>query len=211
MRKAEVSRANLPGYVHLETPDRLLIDEAEAARRLSISPRHFRKYPIPAVRLGRRKLYDPADVTALGRELKRQPPAKAMLARQRVAKKQFAGVSFEEALAATMAATPSEPCVYIVGAGEYLKIGFTARPLSSRLASLATGSPHPLVLLALVPGTSQLERWFHSRLRAHRREGEWFDAASREQALELALKKKGKVFDPALSGQALRHYLAEAA
>lgn len=101
--------------------------------------------------------------------------------------------------------------MYIIGAGEYLKIGFTARPISSRLAALAAGSPHPLALLALVPGTSQLEKWFHSRLKAHRRQGEWFDAAGREKALDLAREKKGRLFDPALSSDALRQYLTEAA
>ena len=99
--------------------------------------------------------------------------------------------------------------MYIIGAGEYLKIGFTARPLSSRLSSLATGSPHPLVLLAIIPGTLQLERLFHSRLKAHRRAGEWFDATGREKAIELVRQKGGRIFDPALSGEALRSYLTE--
>ena len=57
-----------------------------------------------------------------------------------------------------------------------IKIG-VSRGVRSRLAALQTSSGEPLRLLATVPGDRELERELHRKFAAHRRSGEWFDAA----------------------------------
>lgn len=64
-----------------------------------------------------------------------------------------------------------------------VKIGFTATEPSARLASLQTGSPERLRLVAVVPGSIELERCLHDLLRASRLHGEWFDDTIEVRAL----------------------------
>jgi hypothetical protein len=66
--------------------------------------------------------------------------------------------------------------VYIIRAEESrrVKIGFTEKYPASRMASLQIGSPERLSIVAVVPGSYQLERWVHDSLRSSRAHGEWF-------------------------------------
>ena len=69
--------------------------------------------------------------------------------------------------------------VYFVqagGDGGPVKIGI-ARDLGSRLNSLRTGCPDPIVVLATAPGGKNEEAALHERFATHRRRGEWFAAA----------------------------------
>jgi hypothetical protein len=64
--------------------------------------------------------------------------------------------------------------IYVIGFGDYVKIGFTSGPLQNRLATIQTGCPEPLVVYASIPGAMRLERELHRRFAASRLEGEWF-------------------------------------
>jgi excisionase family DNA binding protein len=69
-----------------------------------------------------------------------------------------------------------------------IKIGF-ARDVSERLAALQIANPHPLRLLASLPGTVRLERALHRRFAEHRLRGEWFRPAP--ELLECVAKAGG--------------------
>ena len=66
------------------------------------------------------------------------------------------------------------------GDGRYIKIGVTGEAAISlyaartRLDALQTGNPRTLILVALAPGSAELERELHARFRPHRERGEWF-------------------------------------
>jgi len=70
--------------------------------------------------------------------------------------------------------------VYVIDAGEYIKIGFGVKP-TQRLKDLQTGSPTKLKLLLCIKGNTKLERDLHKKFAAHRVEGEWF--ANKEQII----------------------------
>ncbi len=64
---------------------------------------------------------------------------------------------------------------FIQAENGHIKIGFTdADDAMIRLASLQTGSPVLLKLLATIPGTIEEEKDLHRRFGAHRLHGEWF-------------------------------------
>lgn len=63
--------------------------------------------------------------------------------------------------------------IYIVRAGDAVKIGFT-RTLPQRLAQLQTFHPNALELLAAFPGSPLIERGLHRRFASARLTGEWF-------------------------------------
>lgn len=56
----------------------------------------------------------------------------------------------------------------------WVKIGFTSCEVQARRATLQTGSPFPLDILAYAPGTLADERRLHIRFSAYRGFGEWF-------------------------------------
>lgn len=67
--------------------------------------------------------------------------------------------------------------VYIIRAGDtdLYKIGYTECSPESRRASLQTGNPHPLHVIAAWDGTMSDEKKVHGLLDCYRREGEWFE------------------------------------
>ncbi len=75
--------------------------------------------------------------------------------------------------------------VYFVQCGEYVKIGFSIRPLE-RFDTLKTLSPHPAKLLKLVSGDIAVERAIHRRLKAFHHQYEWFRF---EPELAVAIKE----------------------
>lgn len=70
------------------------------------------------------------------------------------------------------------PSIYLVQAGEGgpVKIGVST-DVPSRIRSLQTGIPQPLILLATFPGCRSKERRLHERLARYRIRGEWFSPA----------------------------------
>ncbi|HYF53527.1 MAG TPA: GIY-YIG nuclease family protein [Salinarimonas sp.] len=66
-----------------------------------------------------------------------------------------------------------------MGDGGPIKIGFSesAETLPKRLRALQTGCPHPIRVLATMPGRVPDERDAHQALAAHRLKGEWFSPA----------------------------------
>lgn len=64
--------------------------------------------------------------------------------------------------------------LYAVRAGDFIKIGFTRRHISERMAKLQTGCPLPLQLIATGPGGRFMEIRIHEILRGFRVHGEWF-------------------------------------
>jgi hypothetical protein len=65
--------------------------------------------------------------------------------------------------------------LYIIKCNEFYKIG-VANDLESRLASLQTGNPYPLVVLACFefPNAGIVERALHQAFASVRSRGEWF-------------------------------------
>lgn len=81
----------------------------------------------------------------------------------------------------TRSASPVNPCVYFIRAGEAgaIKIGTTRGNPHARLRDLQTGNPEPLVLLAVMPGGPDVERGLHDRFVDSRLTGEWFRPTER--------------------------------
>lgn len=65
-----------------------------------------------------------------------------------------------------------------LGGPNLIKIGWTGRSAEYRLASLQSGSPYPLEIIAWVPGTVELEHAYHARFAHLRSFGEWFQESS---------------------------------
>jgi hypothetical protein len=63
--------------------------------------------------------------------------------------------------------------VYLIGDGEYVKIGFSSDVLG-RLTTLQSGYPKKLQLLSFVRGDRSIEKNIHRLLLKHRCEREWF-------------------------------------
>jgi hypothetical protein len=64
--------------------------------------------------------------------------------------------------------------VYVVGYGQWVKIGFTGGELRRRLAALQTGAPEPLTLFGQIAATIATERVLHEKFGQYRAQGEWF-------------------------------------
>ncbi len=64
--------------------------------------------------------------------------------------------------------------VYVVAAGDFVKIGFTEGSLKRRLRALQNAQPVKLVVLAEIKATMRDEKALHVRFAAQRAEGEWF-------------------------------------
>ena len=71
----------------------------------------------------------------------------------------------------------AEGTIYYIRCSEtnFIKIGYTRGNPLSRMASLQTGTPSKLAIMAVHPGTMDMERKIHEKLAAHRVRGEWFD------------------------------------
>jgi T5orf172 domain len=74
---------------------------------------------------------------------------------------------------------PGTDCVYLVAGGNLHKIGSTNR-LATRLSSLRTMSPVPLVLEHVWAGTRLTEFALHRRYKKRRHHGEWFTFSEAE-------------------------------
>lgn len=68
---------------------------------------------------------------------------------------------------------PRPGYVYVIEAGEFVKIGFAA-DVEKRLRALRTACPMPLTVIAEIKGTMVTEQKLHRRFAGHRAEGEWF-------------------------------------
>lgn len=80
--------------------------------------------------------------------------------------------------------------VYFIQAGANgpIKIG-TATDLPTRIATLQTGCPEPLVILGTIPGDLLVEGALHRALSDHRYRGEWFHPTG--EVLEVIERAKG--------------------
>lgn len=65
--------------------------------------------------------------------------------------------------------------VYFIRGDDYIKIGYTKKPLQ-RLENLKCGAPFKLKLLASMPGSVKLEKYLHERFSDLHHHGEWFRA-----------------------------------
>ncbi len=75
--------------------------------------------------------------------------------------------------------------------GDAWKFGIAGDPVE-RLASLQVGNPRALQLYAHAPGTRELERAIHYRLRRDRLAGEWFRGSPRVLAVAELVKAAGE-------------------
>ncbi len=67
--------------------------------------------------------------------------------------------------------------IYVIRAGERVKIAWCARNVDKRRAELQTGSPEKLEIIAVFPGTRSEEAEYHRRFardRCHDGGQEWF-------------------------------------
>lgn len=71
---------------------------------------------------------------------------------------------------------PVRGFVYFIGCGEFIKIGFSSRPLD-RLRELQTSHPDELEILGTIKGTRKLEFRLHKRFADLRERGEWFQTS----------------------------------
>jgi len=73
-------------------------------------------------------------------------------------------------------ANTRESCVYFIQSenGGPIKIGISTN-VQGRLASLQTGYPYPLKVLATIPGGEREEKGLHETFAEHRLSGEWFE------------------------------------
>lgn len=63
--------------------------------------------------------------------------------------------------------------IYFLRAGEFVKIGHSAR-WKNRMAGMQTGSPYTIVPLLVLVGKADMERKLHVRFRIDHFRGEWF-------------------------------------
>lgn len=68
--------------------------------------------------------------------------------------------------------------IYFARGGDFVKIGVSSNP-QQRVASLATGSPHPLTLLGTIRGDERDEAAMHGLFADLRANREWFRAEPR--------------------------------
>lgn len=64
--------------------------------------------------------------------------------------------------------------IYVVGFGEYIKIGHTRHPIVFRLASLQTACPERLIVYASLVGSAADEAALLRRFAHANTQGEWF-------------------------------------
>lgn len=72
--------------------------------------------------------------------------------------------------------TPPQKGVYVVGFGQYVKIGISTN-ISDRIASLQTAMPEKLELYAVLDGWAAEEMALHRRFVQYHAIGEWFRRA----------------------------------
>lgn len=63
--------------------------------------------------------------------------------------------------------------VYFVRVGDQVKIGFT-KDVRQRVKSIQTSCADPVEVMAVMPGTTETEKFLHLRYDAYRTGGEWF-------------------------------------
>ena len=71
--------------------------------------------------------------------------------------------------------------VYFLECKGRIKVGFS-RQLPRRIATLGSGNPDRITLLATLPGGRSLESRIHADLAAHRHKNEWFDDCAEVRA-----------------------------
>lgn len=80
-----------------------------------------------------------------------------------------------------------------------IKIGYTGKKAESRLKTLQTGNPSPLVLLATMPGTETDEGALHRRFATACVAGEWFRPTPEILRLILDSARSAPTHEPASS------------
>lgn len=64
--------------------------------------------------------------------------------------------------------------IYVIQAGDAVKIGYSASNVEARLGAVQTSSPHRCEIVALMGGNRADERRLHNRFRGSHLRGEWF-------------------------------------
>lgn len=67
--------------------------------------------------------------------------------------------------------------LYLLGSGEYIKIGISKHSPKTRIRQLQTGNPQKIKLLKYYrrKDYKELEKFLHKKFRRYRVNGEWFD------------------------------------
>lgn len=89
--------------------------------------------------------------------------------------------------------------IYFIRGGDKYKIGYTRNEetLTSRVASLQTGNPYKLQVIATCEGSEQDEALIHAELQRTRTDGgtEWFDLTDEKTQSILLRMEKSEHFD----------------
>jgi hypothetical protein len=72
----------------------------------------------------------------------------------------------------------SDGFVYMIEAGQFVKIGFTSKDLRERLQSYISHCPFEVRVLFCVPGSLELEKKIHVAMRRFHFRNEWFTYAN---------------------------------
>jgi hypothetical protein len=153
--------------------------EAEAARRIGVTPRALRSERA-AGRIGYRKvagrvMYGPEDLAAW-QDIVRHPPISEQPQPPNLENAlrvmNMTGAQSAAAIAEVMQRQPPG-FVYFIVSGERVKIGYSVNP-KMRLKRLKTGAPQPLEIVATVPAYPHNERRLHKQFSDYRLHGEWF-------------------------------------
>ena len=80
--------------------------------------------------------------------------------------------------------------IYFVRSNEFVKIGYSAKPMS-RIAALQTANPSMLELLVIMPGTAVTEKELHSVFSEYHHLNEWYRC---EGDLELYIEATIPIF-----------------
>lgn len=65
-------------------------------------------------------------------------------------------------------------CVYVIGMGQYVKIGYTTTSIETRLKCMKVSMPEDPTIYATIAGSRADESALHKRFSIHRSNREWF-------------------------------------
>jgi hypothetical protein len=135
-----------------------LLTTEDVAEALGCAVRKVKYLPIPIVRVGRHRRYDPKDVAAFNA---RQKTLSALTPLGRKIAEEAPWHKMERNR------------VYFVATPHHVKIGVAVR-VDGRIESLQCGCPYQMSHLGDIAGSYAFEKWLHKLFRRYHERGEWF-------------------------------------
>jgi len=85
--------------------------------------------------------------------------------------------------------------LYLIRCEQYIKIGVSDAP-KKRIATIQTSNPTPIEVLAVIPGSYDLEAEMHKRFSHLRHNGEWFHDSPEIREAVMRLQPAGPPASP---------------